>query len=126
MKRIILLAVLLTTLVSCAKEEIIEPSKNKGYRLSSVNVIGQWQMISYSINGVHTFGDDSVWNFDTNGQLVLNSNGSELAYNYSSNGSRIYVIDNINDIVTEYFIDYLDSSTMTISSGNKSYTFTRY
>lgn len=125
MKRIILLAVLLTTLVSCAKEEIIEPSKDKEL-LKSASIIGQWQMISYSINGVHTFGDDSVWNLDTNGQLVINYNGSELAYNYSSNGSRIYVIDNINDIVTEYFIDYLDSVTMTISSGNKSYTFTRY
>lgn len=126
MKRIIALAVLLTTLMSCAKEEVITPDNVSKDRLKSVSISGQWQMISYSVNGDNTFGDGSLWNFDSNGQLIISNEGSEIGYSYSTNGLRIYIIDNVNDTVIEYFIDYLDSSLMTISAGNKSYTFTRY
>jgi hypothetical protein len=124
MKKIVMIAVLLTTLASCDKEEVITP-ENKQLRKSSISVSGQWVMQSYSINGVHTLGDNSVWNFG-NGTLIIISQYGEEGFNYSYNGSRIYVIDSDNDIVLEYFIDYLDSSTMTLSIGNKTYTFTRY
>ena len=119
-----MIAVLLTTLASCGKEEIITP-ENKQLRKSSISISGQWVMQSYSINGAHTFGDNSVWNFE-NGTLIIITQSGEEGFNYSYNGSRIYVVDSINDIVLEYFIDYLDSSIMTLSIGNKTYTFTRY
>ena len=124
MKKIVMIAVLLTTLASCAKEEIITPD-NKQLRKSSISISGQWVMQSYSINGVHTFGDESVWNFE-NGMLIVITQSGEEGFNYSSNGSRIYVVSNVSDTVLEYFIDYLDSSIMTLSIGNKTYTFTRY
>lgn len=119
-----IVAVLLTTLASCAKEEVINPEIKK-VRKASTSTSGQWVMQSYSINGAHTFGDNSVWNFN-NGTLVIIKQSGEEGFNYSSNGSRIYIVDDVNDTVSEYFIDYLDSSMMTLSVGNKSYTFTRY
>ena len=119
-----IIAVLLTTLASCAKEEVITP-ENKQLRKSSISISGQWVMQSYSINGVHTFGDESVWNFE-NGMLIIITQSGEEGFNYSYNGSRIYVMSNVSDTVLEYFIDYLDSSMMTLSVGNRTYTFTRY
>jgi len=124
MKKIMIVAVLLTTLASCAKEEVITPEVKK-VRKASTSISGQWVMQSYSINGAHTFGDNSVWNFN-NGTLVIIKQSGEEGFNYSSNGSRVYIVDDVNDMVSEYFIDYLDSSMMTLSVGNKSYTFTRY
>lgn len=124
MKKLVMIAALLTTLASCAKEEVIKP-ENKQLRKSSISISGQWVMQSYSINGVHTFGDESIWNFE-NGTLIIITQSGEEGFNYSYNGSRIYVVDNTNDTVLEYFIDYLDSSIMTLSIGNKTYTFTRY
>ena len=124
MKRIIIIAVLLNTLASCEIEEVIN-TEIKQARKSSTSISGEWMMQSYSINGVHTFGDNSIWNFN-NGTLVINTRSGGQGLNYNSNGSRIYVIDNINDMVLEYFIDYLDNSIMTLSIGNKTYTFSRY
>ena len=124
MKKIMIIAVLLTTLSSCEIEEVIN-TKIKQARKSSTSISGEWMMQSYSINGVHTFGDNSIWNFN-NGMLVINRRSGEQGLNYSFNGSRIYVVDNVNDMVLEYFIDYLDNSIMTLSIGNKTYTFSRY
>lgn len=124
MKRIIIIAVLLTTLASCAKEEVINPETKQVVK-SATSISGDWIMQSYSINGVHTFGDNSIWNFN-NGTLVINTMVGEQGLSYSFNGARIYVTDDVNDMVLEYFIDYLDSSVMTLSIGNKTYTFTRY
>ena len=124
MKRIIIIAVLLNTLAGCEIEEVIK-TEIKQARKSSTSISGEWMMQSYSINGVHTFGDNSIWNFN-NGTLVINRRSGEQGLNYSFNGSRIYVVDNVNDMVLEYFIDYLDNSIMTLSIGNKTYTFSRY
>ena len=124
MKRIIIIAVLLNTLASCEIEEVIN-TEIKQARKSSTSISGEWMMQSYSINGVHTFGDNSVWNFN-NGTLIINTQSGEEDLNYNSNGSRIYVVDNVNDMVLEYFIDYLDNAIMTLSIGNKTYTFSRY
>lgn len=117
-------AVLLTTLASCAKEEVINPETKQVVK-SATSISGEWIMQSYSINGVHTFGDNSIWDFN-NGTLVINTMVGEQGLSYSFNGARIYVTDDVNDMVLEYFIDYLDSSVMTLSIGNKSYTFTKY
>lgn len=119
-----MIAIALTTLMSCAKEEITEPTSKK-LRNASTVIQGQWVMQSYSIDGYHTFGDNSLWNF-SNSSLVLIDHFGESSYSYSSNGSRIYVVDDVNDMVLEYFIDYLDNSIMTLSIDNKTYTFTRY
>lgn len=124
MKKIMITAVLLTTLASCAKEEVINPETKQVVK-SATSISGDWIMQSYSINGVHTFGDNSIWNFN-NGTLVINTMVGEQGLSYSFNGARIYVTDDVNDMVLEYFIDYLDSSVMTLSIGNKTYTFTRY
>ena len=124
MKKIIISAVLLTTLASCAKEEVIVP-ETKQARKSSTSISGEWIMQSYSINGVHTFGDNSIWNFN-NGMLVINTHSGEQGLTYSFNGARIHVVDNVNDMAMEYFIDYLDNSVMTLSIGNRTYTFSRY
>ena len=124
MKKIMITAVLLTTLASCAKDEVINPETKQVVK-SATSISGDWIMQSYSINGVHTFGDNSIWNFN-NGTLVINTMVGEQGLSYSFNGARIYVTDDVNDMVLEYFIDYLDSSVMTLSIGNKTYTFTRY
>ena len=124
MKRIIIIAVLLTTLASCAKEEVINPETKQVVK-SATSISGEWIMQSYSINGVHTFGDNSIWSF-TNGSFVVTNQLGEIGYSYSYNGARIYVVDDVNDMVLEYFIDYLDNSIMTLSIDNKTYTFSRY
>jgi len=124
MKKITIIAVLLATLASCAKEEVITLGIKQA-RKSSMSISGQWVMQSYSINGVHTFGDESVWNFE-NGTLSVIKQSEKEGFNYNSNSSRIYVVNNVNDMVLEYFIDYLDSFIMTLSIDNKTYTFTRY
>lgn len=117
-----MIAIALTTLISCAEEEITEPI---GKHYAKASIEGQWIMQSYSINGVHTFGDNSIWSF-TNGSFVVTNQLGEIGYSYSYNGARIYVVDDVNDMVLEYFIDYLDNSIMTLSIDNKSYTFTKY
>lgn len=113
----------LITIMSCAKEPIknLAPKKRLVNPISNQLTSNNWRMEYNIINGVATMGDNSVWKFSNAGHTATHTNGYEVAYNGWLNGSRIYIEQ--GDSVNEYFIDYLSTDSMFISSVNIRYSF---
>ncbi len=113
----------LVTLISCTKENIKNLNSKKRLVSSVSNQFtnNSWKMEYNIINGVATIGDNSVWKFSNAGHFVTHTNGYEVTYNGWLNESRIYIEQ--GDSVNEYFIDYVDSDSMYLSSPNIRYSF---